>query len=134
MSYYLKVNGKEFDDINYPLPSKIIPGIEYIKKVERSLGGKLHVDISDNKQTLQIIFDSLEQNDSRNDFEKIMNIFEANAPSENGLLIQYSCDFDKLPDKNIRERHFFTDDVSFNPLIVEGGIKWRDVKIKLLEI
>lgn len=124
---YLKVGDVEFtDDLS---PSDIIPGVEFIKNSERALSGKLHVDITANKQTLQIVFNILD----RAEFEQILDIFKlenADAIDPEGLRVTY---FD-LRSKSQKERRFFVDNTSFAPFIVNDDIKWRDIVIDLIEI
>jgi len=130
---YLIVDGKHFDGvertgITYPLPSQIIPGIDYIKNAERSLGGRLHIDIADSKQTIQIIFDYLE---SEEEFYSVKAAFKTEEPCQDGagLNIRYLGE-----GKSGLQGQFFVEDIIFNPLITDKGIKWRDVIISLLEI
>jgi len=142
---YITVSGVVLtDDI---CPSQVIPNLEFIKTSKRSLGGKLHTDISDTKQTLQIVYDMLE----KTSFEEVMKIFNKEKPDPDGLEVTY---FDipyrawvsnpqALVGRNgngngngngASSRKFVVDDITFNPLIVEDGIKWKDVTISLVEV
>ncbi|MCL2177318.1 MAG: hypothetical protein FWB72_05200 [Firmicutes bacterium] len=127
------------------IPSKVLPGIEYIKNSERSISGKLHVDIASTKQTLQIIYDYLD----KESFEYVVGIFGANnsiAMTE-GLVIEYSFDVSKKSkgkndDKpnysnlldNETLRKFIVEDFIFEPLIIDDNIKWKNISINLVEV
>ena len=126
-----------FDDVSYPAPSQITPSLEMIKNTERSLGGKMHVDIVATKKRLQIVFDMLEDSD----LQKALSAFGVgnDEPSEEGLKIWY---FDLPIVQGVRQtKKFFVYDVTFDPLVGESdqmtnrsNIKWRDVTIELVEI
>ena len=127
---YLRVgNGNNpavFNDTgNRPIPSQIVPGIEYIKNAQRSLGGKLHVDVSDSKQTLQIIFDVLTQDE----FVEVKEVFGTDRPEEEGIKVEYANV--TIDDEDAR---YFVDDFTFNPMILDDGIRWKDVTVSLVEV
>jgi len=136
MSFYLKVTNREkTEDFKGNMsPSHIIPGIDYIKNAERSIGGKLHVDILGVKQTLQIVFDVLDEDC----FREIKSIFETEDPSTDGLQVEYFADEitarSHHPNNSVQARRFFVDGFTFDPIIIGGKIKWRDVTVSLLEI
>jgi hypothetical protein len=111
-----------FDDRDAPTPSSIEPGIYYIKNSQRSLGGKLHVDIMDSKQTLQITFDVL----GNTEFQKVKTAFCVDKPIEHGIEVIY-------PNLVTGER-YFVDDFTFTPMILEDGIHWKDVTVSLVEV
>jgi len=153
---YLTVKGKHLDGImhygeTYPCPSQILPGIEYVKNAERSLGGKLHVDISDSKQTLQVVFDML----NPTDFKKIKTIFEVESPDPDGLPVEYFANEmteeeaeESSPESNPGPYEavdysdeptpipckFFVQEFTYYPLVTENGILWRDVTVNLVEV
>jgi len=134
--HLIKVNTRPLEDTDgYNLcPSQIIPSVEYIKNTERSLGGKLHIDISCSKQSLQIVYEMLKEED----FAEVMKIFDSKKcdPDLEILAIEY-FDFHKNKDEyneEVKPREFFVDGITFNPLVTESGIKWRDVTISLLEV
>jgi len=122
-------------------PSQIVPSVEFIKNSQRSLGGTLHVDMVGKKQSLQVIFDVLDQAT----FDQVKEIFDTTGANSNGLEVDY---FDIEPKKCVKcgqkcegncdeeksTRLFHVDNISFNPLILDDGIMWRDVTIDLVEI
>ena len=121
----LKVNNEIFncrgDDIDLT-PSDIIPGVELIKYEKRSLGGKLHVDVVDSKQTLQVVFDRLNQEE----YEEVKRIFSADNPNPYGIKVEYNG-------ITRAGRKYFVTDITFSPLIT-GEIIWRDVTVSLVEV
>ncbi|MCL2860933.1 MAG: hypothetical protein FWE22_00760 [Firmicutes bacterium] len=147
--HYLEVGGIKFDDSagGCPIPSQIIPSLQLIKNTERSIGGKLHVDIVSNKQRLQVAFDILK------DFQmkKVMEVFEVDNGeiSPDGLDVKYfdlkegetsdSVEANPLVQVTAnslrgKTRYFVVDSVNFNPIVAEEEIIWRDVIVNLIEV
>ena len=132
---YLKVfksNGVvEFNDSNnslIPNPSKIIPSLEMIKNAERSLGGKMHVDVIATKKILRIVFDIL----SDDELHSVLDVFEINKDKDDISPVGHKVWYFDLPENDYKM--FFVDEATFEPYVVEEGIKWRDVNINLVEI
>jgi len=119
-----------FDDTeaNYPAPSTIVPSLEMIKNTERSLGGKMHVDIVATKKRLRIVFDMLSDTHLR----KILDRFEVGKDKDYISPVGHKVWYFDLPDGETKD--FFVDEATFDPLVIEDGIKWRNVTINLLEI
>ena len=124
---YIEVNGRSLSGTL--APSKILPGVEDIKSSVRSLGGKMHMDIADSKQSLQIVFDVL----SQTEFEIVKEIFgiENSVNYTNGLRVRY---FDTSKTGQMQLRMFLLNQVTFEPLVIESGILWQNVNISLVEI
>ena len=110
------------DDI---CPSQIVPSVEFIENAQRSLGGKLHVDVVATKQSLQIVFDVLTQQA----FNTVKQIFNTQELCSNGLEVEY-FDIEQIAKK----RYFHVEGITFNPLVLDDGIMWREVTIDLVEI
>jgi len=119
----LSVGTTDFDGRQAPLPSYVMPKIEKIKNIQRSIGGTLHIDIAAAKRHLEIMFELL----SQEQFDDIRNIFDSD--NAEGLSIKY---FDRrgLAD----DARFYVDDITYEPWIIGDIIKWKNVVVNLLEI
>jgi len=104
-------------------PSRIEPTIQYIKSSERSLGGKLHVDIAGFKQALQIVFDVLNQNE----LHRIKYIFQTDMPDQDGISVVYN-------DITIPNAKYFVENITYTPLVIEDSILWQNVTLSLVEV
>jgi len=127
---YLTVATNVFDGGLYPIPSQIIPGLEIIKNEERSMSGRMHVDIIDNKENLQIVFDVLSEPELR----AVMQAFGIKTISPDGIAVEYFNTNLSNNLSNMVRRTMYVRDFTFDPLIVEDGIRWRNVTIQLAEI
>jgi len=130
---YLQVKNNKnewIDFVDELCPSQIVPSVEFIKNSKRSLGGKLHVDVVATKQSLQITFDVL----SQEAFDQVKAIFTTNEANSNGLKVKY-FDIVATAANDLGEvRYFHVENLTFNPLILDDGIRWRDVVVDLVEI
>ena len=123
---YFKIGEIVFGDGDYPMPSQIIPSVELIKNTERSIGGRMQLDIIANKENVQVIFDMLNEYE----FNAVMDVFNIQQQHHNGLQVSYT---DIYTQKNV-QRNMCVINTSFDPLILENEIKWRNVVIELAEI
>ena len=120
---FLTVGGTPFDGKAAPKPSQVLPSVEKIKSIERSLGGKLHVDISATKRRLEVIFDLL----GSTDFNAVRELLDTDNAA--GHKVRY---FD---DKGLsQDARFHFDDITYEPWIVGDDIRWRNVNVILLEV
>ncbi|MCL2370645.1 MAG: hypothetical protein FWC80_05410 [Firmicutes bacterium] len=127
--YYLKVGNAIFNDELYPQPSQIVPTVDLIKNAERALGGRMHVDIVANKESVRVVFDVLNETE----FDAVMRAFNVKRQNPNEtqeLAVEY---FD-IYTKEIARRNLCVMDTSFDPLVIEDEIKWRNVIVDLEEI
>ncbi|MCL2556329.1 MAG: hypothetical protein FWE03_04865 [Firmicutes bacterium] len=94
------------------------------------MNGNLHVDIAAVKQRLQVIFGILNQPT----YDEVMRRFEVTADiskiNPEGIDVTY---FD-VNNSEKRCGKFAVENVTFNPLVTEDGVLWRDVMIDLVEL
>jgi hypothetical protein len=112
--------------IVYPTPSQIIPTVNIIKNAERSIGGRLQVDITKSKENLRIVFDLLDQDE----FNSVMNVFNNYQFNPDGLRVRY---FDIYTNSKVT-RDMSVMSINFEPLIIDSDIKWQSVVVELEEI
>lgn len=122
---FLKIGSTEF--IGELTPNAIAPSIEIIKNEERSVSGKMNVDIVARKVKLQISWSYV----SNNDIGKIISIANSMAPVK---VEYYDANDTTVVKDNKKTITAYPSNITYSPLFLSDELKWRDVSLEMIEM
>lgn len=128
-NFIIEINGQAMN------PSAIQPDIEIIRNTERALDGTLHIDVVAQKKSLEIVWELVTATEyqsikARCPLDKLVTV-KCFLKTGNSYLDAFTS---QIVSGTNSAYSMYPDSISGTPVILENGLYFQNVTVKLVEV